>query len=448
MCERNKNVKLKQFILVEIIEMAEKFETVEWAATANIYEVNVRQYSPEGTLSAFEKALPRLRNMEIDILWFMPLTPVSWQQRQGSLGSYYACSDYTSVSSEYGTVDDFKKVVRKAHDLGFKVLIDWVANHTGYDHVWTRQHPDFYKRNDQGNFYEAHGWVDVIDLDYNNSTLRETMIDAMSYWVNECDIDGFRCDMAHLVPLDFWEQARTVLDQKKKLFWLAECEVLAYHQVFDATYGWELLHTMEAVSRNQASISNLKDVLEKYGREFPASALRLLFTSNHDENSHSGSEYERFGGAAKAFAVLCATWRNSLPLVYSGQEMPNTKRLKFFDKDEIEWTGQYLNESFYKTLLGLRKRCVALRAGDIEGTTTIINTNASDNIFAFIRKLGENEVLVLLNLSSGSLLVTVNDSLTGKFTNAFSEGEIEINEMSKLEMQGWEYLVYIKNEAG
>ena len=178
--------------------MAIKFETVEWAATANVYEVNLRQYTAEGTIAAFQKELPRLRNMGIDILWFMPLTPISIEKRQGSLGSYYACSNYTSVSTEFGTIGDFKELVITAHSLGFKVIIDWVANHTGYDHVWTKQHPDFYKKNNEGNFYCAYGWVDVIDLDYGNRNLWEVMAAEMDFWVKEFDIDGFRCDMAHL----------------------------------------------------------------------------------------------------------------------------------------------------------------------------------------------------------------------------------------------------------
>jgi glycosidase len=193
----------------------------------------------------------------------------------------------------------------------------------------------------------------------------------------ECDIDGFRCDMAHLVPLDFWSYARTQLEMQKKLFWLAESEVADYHQVFDATYAWEFLHAAEAVSKNNVSLQSLRNIFEKYDQAFPANGLRVLFTSNHDENSHSGSEYERFGDGAEAFAVLCATWKNSLPLIYSGQEMPNKKRLKFFDKDPIEWTGNYLLDDFYKVLLSLRKHCTALRSGDTTVDTKIIGHQRS-----------------------------------------------------------------------
>lgn len=425
--------------------MATKFKTIEWASTGNIYEVNVRQYTPEGTIAAFQKELPRLRNMGVDILWFMPLTPISIEKRQGSLGSYYACSNYTRIGEEFGNEEDFKLLVSSAHEQGFKVIIDWVANHTGYDHIWTKQHPEFYKRNNEGNFYDAFGWIDVIDLDYNNRNLREVMVEEMSFWIKEFDIDGFRCDMAHLVPLDFWLGARTVLDAQKPLFWLAECEVSDYHQVFDATYAWELLHTMEAVAKNNATLTNLKNVLEKYDATFPQNALRLFFTSNHDENSHSGSEYERFGEAAQTFAILCATWTNSLPLIYSGQEMPNEKRLKFFDKDSIVWTGNYLLNDFYRILLSLRRQNSALKSGDVTIITKIITTNAPENIFSYLRKHEENEVLVLLNLSPVKIRFKITDEFfSGRFTNAFSGNEIDLSTLTYFEMQKWEYLVYYR----
>ena len=423
--------------------MATKFKTVEWAATENIYEINLRQYTQEGTFAAFQKELPRLRNMGVEILWFMPLTPISKEKRQGSLGSYYACSDYCSFNPEFGNAEDFRKLVLAAHQLGFKVIIDWVANHTGYDHIWTKDHPDFYKKNSEGNFYEEFGWVDVIDLDYSNRQLRESMVAAMQFWIEEFDIDGFRCDMAHLVPLDFWFYARTTLEAQKELFWLAECEVSEYHQVFDATYAWEFLHMMEAVAKNNATLYDLKNVLEKNDATFPANALRLFFTTNHDENSHSGSEYERLGDSAKTFAVLCATWKNSLPLIYSGQEMPNKKRLKFFDKDSIEWTGEYLLNDFYNILLSLKKSCGALRAGDLQTGTKVIETSAPRNIFAFTRKHKENEVLVILNFSASKTEFAISDqSVAGKFTNAFSDTEIEITPVTNFEMEPWEYLVF------
>jgi glycosidase len=183
------------------------FTPVAWSDHTNLYEVNIRQYTPEGTFDAFVEHLPRLRDMGVETLWLMPITPISVELRQGTLGSYYACSDYTAINPEFGTLDDFRELVYAAHQMGFKIIIDWVANHTGWDHIWTKTNPGYYKRNAEGKFYDNHNWHDVIDLNYYDAAMRRSMIEAMQFWVKEFDIDGFRCDMAHLVPLDFWRQA-------------------------------------------------------------------------------------------------------------------------------------------------------------------------------------------------------------------------------------------------
>jgi alpha-amylase len=426
--------------------MSAAFHPVAWSYTSNIYEVNLRQYTPEGTITAFSRQMPRLREMGIDILWFMPITPISVEKRLGSLGSYYACSDYVSVNPEFGTLDDFAKLVKDAHALGLKVIIDIVANHTGWDHHWTWEHPDYYRRNLDGKFFDAHGWEDVIDLNYDNPQLRQAMIGVMRFWIERCDVDGFRCDMAMLVPLDFWREARVALDPLKPLFWLAECEEIAYHEVFDATYTWKFLHQMEAVWRKESGLGGLDEVLTYYASQFPADALRVYFTTNHDENSHSGSEYERLGDSAKAFAVLCATW-NGLPLIYSGQEMPNYKRLKFFDKDPIEWTGRYELNDFYKAMLTLRERNPALRAANPAGTTRRISTGADDRCFAFVRTSGDDAVVVLLNFSGGPLkLNPVLWGVDGVYKDIFTM--LEWTPPAAVELGAWGYMVLERIKKG
>lgn len=425
----------------------EHFTTVEWANDTNIYEVNLRQYTHEGSFNAFIKELPRLRHMGIETLWFMPVTPISEEKRLGSLGSYYACSSYVQTNPEYGTLTDFKNLVSAAHDLGFKVIIDWVANHTGWDHEWTKQHPDFYRKNLEGHFFDAHGWNDVIDLNYDNTDLWGKMISSMEFWVKECDIDGFRCDMAMLVPLDFWKSARRQLDSIKKLFWLAECEDIVYHEAFDATYTWKWLHIMEAYYRKETDIAGLDEVLKFYDTMFPATALRAFFITNHDENSHSGSEYERLGASAEAFAVLCCTW-NAVPLIYSGQELPNKKRLKFFDKDFIEWNGHFALHDFFKKLLELRKNNPALKTGDVNVVTYRLHTDANHFVFAFLRKHKQtnNEVLVVLNLSDIKRpLVHITDGeLEGNYTNVFTHAVKDFTAEKHFVLQPWEYQVYAR----
>jgi alpha-amylase len=422
--------------------MSEAFRPVDWIYSSNIYEVNLRQYTPEGTIRAFGQELPRLRDMGIDILWFMPVTPISKEKRLGSLGSYYACSDYTSINPEFGTIDDFIVLVKEAHALGFRVIIDIVANHTGWDHHWTQEHPDYYRRDQHGQFFDPHGWADVIDLNYDNPGLRGAMIDIMRFWIQTTDIDGFRCDMAMLVPLDFWKQAREALDPLKPLFWLAECEEIAYHEVFDATYTWKFLHKMEAVWRRESPITGLDEVLDYYDTMFPNDGLRVYCTTNHDENSHSGSEYERMGTMARAFAVLCSTW-NGLPLIYSGQELPNQKRLKFFDKDQIDWTGEYELHGFFRTLLQLRKRNPALRSGDPSVTLHRLHNELDDRCFAFARRAGDDQVVVLLNLSAGELRLPISQLLLhGIYREAFTGNWINLSVTGSLALPAWGYAVY------
>ena len=424
--------------------MSFRFQPLDWIYNSNIYEVNLRQYSLEGSFLAFVKELPRLRDMGVETLWFMPITPISVYKRLGTLGSYYSASDYISTNPEFGSLDEFKTLVSTAHGLGFKVIIDWVANHTGWDHHWTKEHPDFYRKNNDGNFFDSNGWEDVIDLNYDNKNLRRAMIDAMKFWVVECGIDGFRCDMAMLVPLDFWQSAREELDATKKLFWLAECEDISYDQVFDAIYAWKFLHKMEAFWKKETSIEGLNETLNYYDEVFSPSTLRAFFTTNHDENSHSGSEYERLGDAARTFAVLCATW-NGLPLIYSGQEMPNYKRLKFFDKDPIEWTGRYELHDFFKTLLNLRKTNQALAAGASEGNTFRLITSAGNSVFAFLRKREAREVCVFLNLSAGSLSVEIMDPMiNGNFINSFTKEPVDFTHTKTVYLESWGFKVFEK----
>ncbi len=420
--------------------METSFKKTTWAHSATMYEVNIRQYTPEGTFKAFQKHLPRLKEMGVTILWFMPITPISKEVRQGSLGSYYACSSFTLINPEFGTVEDFKQLVNQAHQFGFKVIIDWVANHTGWDHHWTIEHPDWYIKNEAGEFTERNGWHDVIDLNFEELNMRIELINAMRFWIYECDIDGFRCDMAHLVPLDFWQQARVSCELIKPLFWLAECEVVDYHHVFDATYAWWWMHETEGYQKNHSSLHEIRNVLHAYS-QYPKDAIKLFFTSNHDENSWNGTEYEKYGFTAKAWAVFCFTW-HGMPLIYSGQETSNEKRLLFFDKDLIEWKDPIPLHEFYKTLAQLRKSNEAISIGE----SFILPSDHDNELMAFLRRSDDNIVLVLLNVSLKNQLVihVHHEWLNGKFKNIFSNLEFEFNTKSNFELQAGEFIVYEK----
>ena len=378
---------------------------VDWSRNANIYEVNIRQYTPDGTLKAFTSHLPRLKKMGVDILWLMPIQPIGKIERKGSLGSYYSISDYTAVNPEFGTVADMKSLVQEAHKLGMKVILDWVANHTAWDHPWAKNHKDWYKLNAKGELFpvtftngpEPEYWTDVIALNYANKALWDGMIKAMQFWVRETDLDGFRCDVAGLVPTPFWERARKELDSTKPMFMLAEWAEPDLHRgAFDMTYDWDLHDVMKNLAKGKADAKSLRAWLESPKKVFPHHAYRMLFTNNHDKNSWDGTDAELFGPAYEAFAVLTFTLPG-MPLIYGGQEARLTKRLAFFEKDAIDWKTYELQD-FYAELLALKRNNPALANGQYGGRTHVIDTG-NDKVFAFRRSQSSNTVSVAVNVS-------------------------------------------------
>jgi alpha-amylase len=408
-----------------------------WILRTNVYEVNLRQYTQEGTINAFRAHLPRLRDMGVETLWFMPVTPISEEKKKGSMGSYYACSDYTGVATEFGTIEDWKALVRQARDMGFRVILDWVANHTGWDHRWTREHPEWYEQNPDGGFVPAHGMDDIIELEFRNPELRTAMIDAMRWWVTETGIDGFRCDLAFWVEAGFWIEAKAALDEVKPLFWLGELDPLThpeYMQVFDAAYTWSWMHAAQEYYEGRGALSELHALPERYRH---SSGIPAWFTTNHDENSWNGTEFEKYGPLAAALAVFSCTWPG-LPLIYSGQELPNRKRLQFFEKDVIEWQGQPALHTFYKTLLEFRAQRPALAA---DAACRILKTSAGPAVLAFLRSAGNDEVLVLVNLTAGVQEFVIHDELkVAGFGDLFSKAK-RSNEDEHWHLSPWGYAV-------
>ena len=378
---------------------------VSWSRSANIYEVNVRQYTPEGTLNAFAAHLPRLQQMGVDILWLMPIHPIGKLKRKGKLGSYYAVSDYKAINPEFGKLKDFKALVQQAHELGMKVIIDWVANHTAWDHEWVKQHPEWYLKNDKGqiqsyrydNGTEVEDWTDVVGLDYSQKTLWTAMIQAMQYWVKETDIDGFRCDVAHLLPLKFWQQARAKLDAQKPMFMLAESDDAQLHDAaFDMTYDWALQDVLKKIAKGQADVRDLKDYLASAANALPTDGYRMTFTANHDTNSWHNHDAGHFGDAFAAMAVIAATFPG-MPLVYGGQESGLNKMLQFFEKDTIDWQN-FKNEKLYANLLAMKKKHPALHNGALGAPVEVFDAE-NHHILAFRRQKGIDVVSVQVNMS-------------------------------------------------
>ena len=416
----------------------------DWAKNASIYEVNVRQYTQEGTFKAFEKTLPRLKEMGVDILWIMPIYPIGELNRKGTLGSYYAVKDYQKVNPEFGTMDDFKTLVAKAHSMGFKVILDWVANHSAPDNYLTKEHPDWYTHDSTGKIIPpVPDWNDVADFNYDKKGLWNYQIESMKFWIKNADVDGFRCDVAMMVPSEFWKEVRTELDKTKKVFMLAEAEGPEFNRNgFDMTYGWELLNLMNKTAKGEKGADDIAQCLKKTDSLYSRNDYHMYFTSNHDENSWNGSEYERMGDAVKCFDVLCFTLPG-MPLIYSGQESAISNRLRFFDKDTIAWQN-YPLQKFYKTLLAIKKNNPELWNGTAGGDLQLLKTT-NKNVLAFARTKGDKQLLVVLNLSNKTQTAQVKSSgFSGKYREAFTSAISTLNGFYSGFLKSWDYSILVK----
>lgn len=416
----------------------------DWVKDAVLYEVNIRQFSPEGTFNAFTQHLPRLQKLGVEILWLMPVHPIGVENRKGELGSYYSVLDYRDVNPEFGSMDDFKTMVTESHKLGMKLIIDWVPNHSSWDNDLVKQHPDWYAKDSTGNMFSPWDWTDVVQFDYSQRGLRDYMIETFKFWIKETDLDGFRMDVAHQVPVDFWNEVRKPLTEvKPELILLAEAEIRELHdEAFDMTYAWEFHHIMNEVAQGKKTVSHMLEYFEKNNNEYNPNDIRMYFTSNHDENSWNGTVWERMGEATEIMAILSYTVPG-IPLIYNGQEAGLAHRLEFFIKDSIPWKEHKFN-ALYTKLNTLKKDNQALWNPGFGGTMEIIENNQTDKVLSFVRKKDKNEIVVILNLSNEKLEVELGAIKKGKDFTDFQSGETVsfVNPVEKL--SAWEYKIYYR----
>lgn len=429
---------------------AEKPAEPDWASRAVLYECNVRQFSPAGNFAGVAAQLSRLQELGIDALWLMPIHPIGKERRKGKLGSPYSVQDYLAVNPDYGTLNDLKTLVEKAHALNLKVILDWVPNHTSWDAVWKKEHPEYYTRY-KGEFtvpINEHGepitdWSDVCDLDYNNPALRKAMIEAMQYWIKTCDIDGYRVDMAGLAPNDFWTEVRPALDSLKPVFMLAEWQDEPGHfkSCFNANYGWKWKDITRDIWAGRQNVQSLDTLLNFLDDFYPKHYYQLYFTQNHDENSWSGTETELYGASADAFNVLAFTWQG-MPMLYNGQEDNLTARLGFFNRTPIRWK-KYARTDFFQKLCALRHNNPALWSGEQGGRLRKIPTNADEQVYAFTREKEGARVVVVLNLDKEGRTVTLqpDKSAQGAYVNLFGNSTMQVTPEMQLTLKPWEYLV-------
>jgi len=382
----------------------------------------------------------------VEILWFMPIHPISEEGRKGTLGSYYAVRDYLAVNPEFGTLQDFKDLVDACHEAGFKVLLDWVANHTGRDHVWIDEHPEWFTRDSLGTLLSpVPDWSDVADLNYEQPGMQDAMIDALKYWVRESDIDGYRCDVAGMVPVAFWEEARRALDSIKPVFMLAEDEgeKALLNKAFNMNYGWHFHHVMNQLARGEAGPEEVKAYVSRVDSTYPIGSFPMQFTSNHDENSWNGTEFERLGDAAKTMAALSFVVPG-MPLIYTGQEAGNLFRLEFFEKDEVDWSRPEM-QRFYASLIDLKQENPALWNGTAGGPVHFLKTKEGSSLLAFTREKENNRVLTLFNLSPDPVHEVVNcPEIAGTYTDALSGEKMPFEKETEVELDGWGYRIWVQ----
>jgi len=408
-----------------------------------IYEANIRQYSESGKFEDFTKDIYKLKDLGVKIIWLMPIHPISKTNRKGTLGSYYSISDYKAVNPEFGNKNDLNELINEAHKHDMLVILDWVANHTGWDHKWIKNKPDYYTKNENGEITdpinpstgESWGWTDVADLNFDNMEMQNEMIEAMEYWVKEHEIDGYRLDAAHSCPASFWKKSIERLKKIKNVLMLAESD--GYHtggfeliELFDMSYNWSGHHVLNRIYKKENNSEDLKLNINRNLNDYSSKHILMNFTSNHDENTWAGTVFDRYGDGAKTFAAL-TYFLPGIPLIYNGQEYGLNKRLEFFEKDFITKKQSDFYE-FYSNLNSLKKENNILDI-DSEIKFEIIETN-NKNLICYKRTKNDDSMYFVANLSEESQEINTEFSETLKSLN--SDKMISLKKNS---LDPWEY---------
>lgn len=423
-----------------------EIEHPEWTRNAVIYELNIRQMTEEGTIKAAQTHLPRIKDLGIDIVWLMPIHPIGEEKKKGSLGSPYAVKDYFGVNPELGTLEDLKAFVNEAHALGMYVIFDWIANHTAWDNPMRFEHPEWYDRDHNGHFRPTpwFDWDDIIDLDFQNAEMREYMVSAMKYWVEEVDIDGYRCDTAGYVPTNFWNTVREELDKIKPVFMLGEWESRDLHaKAFDATYAWSWWEATHLIANGKSDLGRLVVYYSWNESSWPRGAYRLTFVSNHDKNSWEGTQFEAYGDALEAMIALSVVGEG-MPMIYSGQEAGNEKRLEFFERDPIEWRAHPIGD-LYKKLFALKKANPVLGNGPYGATMVKVPNSNEAEIFSFVRENKDGKVFAVFNFSKNKNEISFSDTLyTDTYTDGLTNEAVTINKGDTISLPAWGFKVLVK----
>ncbi len=422
--------------------------TPDWAKDAVIYQINTRQFTAEGTFSAAQRELPRLKALGVDILWLMPIHPIGAKNRKGKLGSPYSVRDYRAVNPEFGTIADFKAFVDAAHAEGFHVIIDWVANHSAWDNALTTEHPDWYERDWKGDFHPTPwtDWADIIDFDFSQPGLREYMTESMLFWVRDIGVDGFRCDVAGFVPIEFWEDTRRQLDAVKPVFLLAEWEDRDLHRsAFDASYAWTWKDAARDIAQGKSDAARMTGFMQHHLSAWPEHAMRMFYTENHDQNAWEGTPSEFYGAALPTFMTL-QFLMDGIPVIHNGQEAGNEKRLAFFERDPIAWRD-HSNAGLIRSLIDLKTANPALWNGKWGGRFIPVVTDNPSQIVSFARSKAGNTVIALINLSPGAATFKLQDGpVAGTWTDAVSQAPVVLALGDTIVLPPWGQQVLVRTQ--
>jgi len=464
-CKNDKNEIEATSEVVEKVTLAPIDDAI--LESAIIYEANIRQYSPEGTFNEFTKDIPELKKLGVKVIWLMPIFPISETKRKATgdvfaedikdpeerkkyLGSYYAVSNFKETNPDLGTKEDFRNLLNTAHENGIYVILDWVPNHTGWDHTWITTNPEFYTKNSKGEITEPLnedgtpvGWADVADLDYSNLGLQETMINDMKYWITEENIDGFRCDVAGSVPVSFWENAIPKLRAEKDIFMLAEAwePQLLKGDLFEMAYAWEGHHLMNEISQGKKTVKDWDIYMIKLETEYDENDILMNFITNHDENSWNGTVTERMGNAGEAMLALSYTMPG-MPLIYSGQEYDLNHRLLFFEKDSIPKTKGDVWPVLEK-LSKLKTEVLALDGGKNTATYKRLTTSKDESVLAFQREKEGSQLVFIANMSNKASEFTLN--VAADMLNAYTGELVTLTKDKTYSFSPWEYKILVNH---
>ena len=426
------------------------YKNPEWSYSAVLYELNVRQFTPEGTFAAARERLPFLRSLGIDAIWLMPIYPIGVEGRKGTLGSYYSIRDYKGINEEFGAEADLRDFITAAHSLGMRVLLDWVANHTARDARWLEDKPyDWYEREEDGTAKVPWDWTDTAKLNYSNHEVWRGQIEAMRYWVEEFKVDGFRCDMAMLVPIEFWQEASEELHRiKRDIFMLAEAEEdNLFDRAFNMSYQWNIHHIMCDIAKGARRVWDLRNAIHSERARYPREAMRMSFTSNHDENSWSGSEQARFGSALEVMTAMTFLMPSTMPLIYTGQEVGYNHSFEFFERDAIPAEAYVENRTteLYRRLTSLKHKEQALAAGERGGEMIEIENNAKDCMMTFVREVDGSRVVAIVNLSPYTIHADFRTGIyAGKYYDALTGERVVLDDHVERDIAPWQYQILVK----